>query len=746
MLQRPRFKPHLRVEVVPGEGVFLLSDLAQTVLQGRLYEMVAPCLDGRSVEEICAQLRDCASPAHVLYTLERLDQKGYLAEDDAGLPPGEAALWSIQHIDPAVAARRLAETPVAVQTAGDVDAEPLRVLLRALRIQLAEQGVLTVVATDSYLRSDLRTCNRQALDAGRPWLLLKPVGCQLWLGPLFLPGRTGCWECLAQRLRAVSPVAGYLEAKRGHTGLSTVDHCQTPATLQAAWALAAHAIATWVASGELAALAGTVRTLDMLTGQGQVHTLVRQPACPACATGGPGKATATPLVLQSSRKTLTHDGGHRGLSPEQTLERYGHHISPITGAVPHLERASASGAGVLHVYMSGYNAASRPRNLRGLRSDLRDSNCGKGTTETQARASALCEGLERHCAIFHGDEPRRTARFRDLGQAAIHPNACLLFSDRQYRQRNDGSARDTRYNTIPVPFDRDATIEWTPVWSLTREESRLLPTSFCYLHYPQSCSQAFCWGDSNGNAAGNSREEAVLQGFLELVERDSVALWWYNRVRPPGVDLDSFGEPYVGELRAFLGSRGRDLWALDLTADLGIPAFAALSRRLEGAPEQIVFGFGAHLDARVGLLRAVTEMNQMLAQVLDVSPGELPDSLTDRATVDWMQSATLANQPYLVSCPGPARIASSYPPCRTDDLRDDVVACQALVERQGLELLVLDQTRPEIGLPVVKVIVPGLRHFWARFAPGRLYDIPVRLGWLPRPLSEEELNPIPMFW
>jgi ribosomal protein S12 methylthiotransferase accessory factor len=78
-------------------------------------------------------------------------------------------------------------------------------------------------------------------------------------------------------------------------------------------------------------------------------------------------------------------------------------------------------------------------------------------------------------------------------------------------------------------------------------------------------------------------------------------------------------------------------------------------------------------------------------------------------------------------------------------LTEEVRACQARVERAGLEMLVLDQTRPEIGLPVAKVIVPGLRHFWARFAPGRLYDVPVRLGWLDRPLAEEELNPIPMF-
>lgn len=78
-------------------------------------------------------------------------------------------------------------------------------------------------------------------------------------------------------------------------------------------------------------------------------------------------------------------------------------------------------------------------------------------------------------------------------------------------------------------------------------------------------------------------------------------------------------------------------------------------------------------------------------------------------------------------------------------MADDVRACQALVERAGMEMLVLDQTRPEVGLPVARVIVPGLRHFWARLAPGRLYDVPVQLGWLSRPLAEDELNPIAMF-
>ena len=64
-----------------------------------------------------------------------------------------------------------------------------------------------------------------------------------------------------------------------------------------------------------------------------------------------------------------------------------------------------------------------------------------------------------------------------------------------------------------------------------------------------------------------------------------------------------------------------------------------------------------------------------------------------------------------------------------------------IAEEKGLETLVLDQSRPDTGLHVMKVIVPGLRHFWARFAPGRLYDVPVHMGWLMESLAEEQLNP-----
>ena len=75
------------------------------------------------------------------------------------------------------------------------------------------------------------------------------------------------------------------------------------------------------------------------------------------------------------------------------------------------------------------------------------------------------------------------------------------------------------------------------------------------------------------------------------------------------------------------------------------------------------------------------------------------------------------------------------------DTREQVEACVEIARRAGLDFLVLDQTRPDVEVPVVRVIVPGLRHFYRRFAPGRLYDVPVKLGLRDSPMPEHELTP-----
>ena len=249
--------------------------------------------------------------------------------------------------------------------------------------------------------------------------------------------------------------------------------------------------------------------------------------------------------------------------------------------------------------------------------------------------------------------------------------------------------------------------------------------------------------DSNGCAAGNTLEEAILQGFLELVERDAFAIWWYNRLRVPGVDLGSFDDDYLDAAPEYYRRLGRELWLLDVTADLGIPVFVAVSRRTDRDSEDILYGAGAHPDPQIAALRALCELNQGVNWIQGAEGAGGRDTM-DPLSRGWLREAKIEQHQYLAPAPGDRRGKADYPVPETQDLKEDVERCRALVEARGMEFLVLDQTRPDIGLPVVRVIVPGMRHFWERFAPGRLYDVPVAMGWRSAPLSEADLNPAPV--
>jgi len=377
-----------------------------------------------------------------------------------------------------------------------------------------------------------------------------------------------------------------------------------------------------------------------------------------------------------------------------------------------------------------------------LKEGMRRRSGGKGKSTDQARTGALAESLERYCGVFDGTEPRIRASFADLGKAAIHPNACMGYSERQYAERQSHNSRGHKAHWVPQPFREDVEIEWTPLWSLSTEEMRYLPTSFCYYGY-RSPDPLFARADSNGCAAGSVVEEAVLQGFLELIERDAVALWWYNRLHRRAVDLESADDAYVSEIIRQYGDLRRDLWALDVTSDFGIPTFAALSRRVDKAEEDIIYGFGSHLDPNVALTRALTEMNQSLEAVPTATGPESTRTYRGgQDAVRWWRTVRTADSSYLMPDlkAGPRRL-QDFKNLASDDLHQDIFTCMGLAATRGIEILVLDQTRPDVGFPVVRVVAPGLRHFWARFGPGRLYDVPLREGWLSRSLEEEGLNP-----
>ncbi|WP_437678785.1 TOMM precursor leader peptide-binding protein [Sorangium sp. So ce131] len=724
-----RFKQHLYSCPLDAERVFLLGDRDPVMLRGRGYALVAPLIDGhRTVAQILDALAGGAPPPEILLALINLEQRGYLVEAARPLPPGAAAFWEAQGVSADRVEERFASMPVVVHGMSGVDPKPTSDALSGAGVRLGDDASMHVVVVDDYLDPSLHRFNRRALDQGLSWTLVKPVGMEVWLGPVFRPGSGPCWACMAHRLRINRPVEVYLERHATQRRLPPRTQPEVQSSAQAGANLAALAIARWIVSGGAERLDDVI-TVDLLRLSTEAHALVRYPQCPAC--GDPELATAracAPVVLESRSKRFTDDGGHRSAAPEETWTRLAKQISPVTGFVASVGPIPERDHPLRPVYGAAYRNC--PAHAAPSFDDFRRIAMGKGRTPAQARASALCEAIERHSAVFRGDEPRRRARLGDLGDEGIHPDELQGFSTAQLGRRDETNARasgDGRL--VPLPFDASVAMDWSPVWSLRDARRRWAPTTYCYANVPVPLEERFCQWNSNGSAAGNCLEEAILQAFLELVERDAAAIWWYNRLRRPGVDLASFGEPYFLDVAAHYRSMGCRVWVLDLTTDLGIPAFCALGLRDGGARWWI--GLGCHLEARLGVQRALTELNQ----IFDPSP-EAPEPWDPRGMGDV--SFLFPDEA------APARTRGHFPAAQRDDLRDDVMDCVARAARAGLETLVLDQTRLDVDLCVVKVIVPGLRHLWPRFGPGRLYDVPVAMKLRERPLDEAELNPVPL--
>jgi len=169
-------------------------------------------------------------------------------------------------------------------------------------------------------------------------------------------------------------------------------------------------------------------------------------------------------------------------------------------------------------------------------------------------------------------------------------------------------------------------------------------------------------------------------------------------------------------------------YLLDITTDLEIPAYAAIAPRNDGSDP--LFSAAAHICPATAARKALKELAQIHVW------NEV--AFAHREFRKWVSTTNTNDSVYRWLRPS-GRIASAS--TTTSNTTDQIAICQSRLATAGIEAYWIDLTRPEVNLPVVRVMAPGLRHPWARFGPGRLYDVPVSLGYRQEPLSENDLNP-----
>jgi oxazoline/thiazoline synthase len=730
-----QFAPNFTAYVLPPDAVCLYSEDRKYFLHGELYCALATAIgkNGRSYQELVGDLAQKFPSEKINEAVKRLVERRYLVPASRSSDGIVAAYWASLGLPPEIAEENLANCRVRVQSIDVNGAAELGAALSALGVRVVKSSPdLTVTLVNDYLERKLAELNRQRVSDKTPWLLVQPSGVFPLVGPVFNPAESACWTCLFDRMIRNREVKGFLN--RGPAQPVAVSPLVRNTFGQSAIQFAAVEIAKAIASDFRTDLGNHIVSLDLLGSTIARHYVARRPQCPTCGNKklkNPRRAPQ-PIELGPGAKLVMTSGGYRTVSSRATVARFRKHVSPLTGVVTRLERIEAD-LPMNTNFQAQHNFSAPAQSVDQLRAGLSGGSFGKGSTAEQGEASALMEAIERYSGIFQGDEIRAKRRFTEIPSGdAIAPNDILLFSEEQYRTRD--LPRDGSHDTQPAPdpFDPSANIEWSPVWSLRDKRFKYIPTTVLYFFY--SGPAAFN-ADSNGCAAGNTREEAIVQGFLELVERDAYAIWWYNRTRQPEVDLSQFDDSYVRDLHTQLAETGRRLWVLDITNDLGVPTYVAILHWMRNGQENIEFGSGAHFDRRIALLRALTELNQFM------SIGLMGGGTGEKPSLDGVTPLRLEEYPFLIPNGKPEVQPDAAARMPLDNTREQVEACVDIARRAGLDFLVLDQTRPDVEVPVVRVIVPGLRHFYRRFAPGRLYDIPVKLGLRDRPSLESELTP-----
>ncbi len=731
-----QFSPNYSVYALPSDTLCLYSEDRKFLLNGKLYCAIAETLgeDGKSLAELVHELEHDFPSEQVREALKRLIDRRHIVAKSSSFSSTVAAYWASMGLPLETAEKNLQECRIRVQAIGVQGETELSAALAELGVRTAKRSAdLTVTLVGDYLDGQLAELNKRHLTNGTPWVPVQPSGIFPLVGPILRPGKGACWKCLADRMQRNREVRAMLG--RAETRRLSVSPLAQHTLGQSGIQLAAVEIARAIATGFRTDLSEHIVSLDLLGSDIKKHYVAARPQCSACGKDelhDPARAPI-PLELATNVHPVMTSGGYRTVSSRATVARYRKHVSPLTGVVSRLERVEST-VPLNATFYAKHNFSAPASCAHELREGLDGYSFGKGSTAEQGEASALMEAIERYSGVFQGDEIRAARRLKDFPKGeAIAPNSILLYSEEQYRQATDPMPDPETPPMSPNLFDEEAEIDWSPVWSLRDECFRYIPTSLLYFYYRGSVGFG---ADSNGCAAGNTVEEAIVQGFLELVERDAYAIWWYNKVQRPEVDLDTFDDSYVHDLRNMLTEAGKRVWVLDITSDLGIPTFVAVAHWMQDGKELIEFGSGAHFDARIAMLRTLTELNQFMSM----------EELHGDARMQWSLDGTtplrLANYPYLSPGNTPAVEWTSDPKFGHLETREQVNTCVRIAGKAGLDFLVLNQTRPDIETPVVRVIVPGLRHFYRRYAPGRLYDVPVKLGWLDRPLKEDGLNPI----
>jgi len=376
--------------------------------------------------------------------------------------------------------------------------------------------------------------------------------------------------------------------------------------------------------------------------------------------------------LKDAIKSYTYDQD-KVRTPEDTVAHVRQRFASVDMDLLHQTMRIDTGRLDIPVYISLCGTDAVP--LTGTKKQM-----GKGGTPIQAEASALMELAERFSFFsFIKNTPFPTATYAELDGKTL-PVEML------WQSLHDNET-DPKLGTHAL---RELPFRWTRACNLTRNTEVLIPIDWFYTI-----------NEYNGPAAGNVLEEAILQSLCEVVERHVSSVISNERLITPSIDPASVQDPAARELLDKFAAQSIQVFMKDFSLDTGIPTVGTLAWDPSTFPErsEIVFTAGTTPNAEKSLVRALTEIAQ-LAGDFELRTSYRP-TLPKYRNIDEAEYITTA---------APVVSIKSLPDLSDSNFKTEIEQCVSTLSHLGMEVLVIDVTHPQLGIPAVYTIIPGA-HF-----------------------------------
>ncbi|PFU61942.1 YcaO-like family protein [Bacillus thuringiensis] len=401
--------------------------------------------------------------------------------------------------------------------------------------------------------------------------------------------------------------------------------------------------------------------------------------------------------------------GQRSNSYYDAYEVFRKMVNPL-GPVVELEEYGSKDRLNIAVFQSAmsYNALQNAFPIHG----------GKGPDYHQARLSAIGEAMERYNSRHFGNEYIIRASYKELkeqGKNVLNPESLCL--DKSY----------------PYPYSEEKKIDWVESIDLFTFEKILVPANaVLFIYSPESNDLQIIPQDTTGLASGLNIEEAILQGILEVIERDAYAIYYRNQLTAKTLLIQNIQNAKLMNLIRDLNDNHVKLHLKYLETDTPVYVVHCVSEDMTGNFPIFTHGAGAALNIETAIMRAITEAVQLRTSQIEINDNKeyFSNDTEYEAYFEWGNGNLTYVGSLLSSETDPTIEASKLKDLSSHNFKKDIMNIVEHLNDNDYKVLVSDLTRKDNPISTVRVIIPGFQSTddTLNRLTSRMTSLPQKLG------------------